>query len=257
MSINGVKRSKTKWDSLSSIGITGHPGGILATKTLAVMCSMEGYHTVLVIGCGAGLSACYLAVEYDVKVIALDFSYGMVVQTRNRAARLGVKDRVFVLQADAHSLPFSRDVFECLFVESVSLLLDRAVAFREYARVLIQGGCLADNEPTWKAQPSAELKTIIAETISNPDHAVYALEIEEWRGLFIQAGFRDIKQDLIPYSPLGVLLDYVQADRFFVLVAFFRALCNRHLIFSSFSIKRWRYRAGISLLVGGLTVGFK
>ena len=51
----------------ADFGITKHLGGLRATRELAELCHMEKGKSVLVVGCGIGATACYLAERYGVK----------------------------------------------------------------------------------------------------------------------------------------------------------------------------------------------
>ena len=100
------------------------------------------------VGCGAGLMAVQLACR-GIQVTATDSSGAMVELARRESEHALVADRMRIVQADAHALPFSSESFE--LVVALGLLpwaRDPARVVAEMARVLKPGGWLiltADN----------------------------------------------------------------------------------------------------------------
>jgi SAM-dependent methyltransferase len=100
------------------------------------------------VGCGAGLMAVQLAGR-GIRVTATDSSGAMVTLARRESERARVADRMRVVHADAHTLPFSCETFE--LVVALGLLPwvpDPQRIVTEMARVLKPGGWLiltADN----------------------------------------------------------------------------------------------------------------
>ncbi len=97
---------------------------------------------VLEVGCGAGLTSVDLAGR-GFEVTAMDSVPAMVDQTRRLVQEEGVADRVSVLSADTHDLPFPDEAFELVLALGVLPWLhspERAMA--EMTRVLRPGGHL-------------------------------------------------------------------------------------------------------------------
>lgn len=100
------------------------------------------------VGCGAGLMSMELA-RRGIHPIATDSSPRMVSIARREAEQAGLADRIQILRADAHALPFSNERFD--LVVALGLLpwvADPSRAVAEMARVLRPGGWLivtADN----------------------------------------------------------------------------------------------------------------
>lgn len=93
---------------------------------------------VLEIGIGTALTV----PEYpdNCRIVGLDFSAAMLVKAQQRIARLGVVDRVALIQADAAHLPFADDHFDIVFAPYVmSVVTDPLGVGREANRV-----CRAD-----------------------------------------------------------------------------------------------------------------
>ncbi|MCI0557257.1 MAG: methyltransferase domain-containing protein, partial [Nitrososphaera sp.] len=89
------------WDTLSKIGLTGHPGGLAATDRLARMCALKPDQSILAVGCGSGHGVCHLVLKWGVKAVAFDFAFGMVANTRKRAEKHNVGRQTKCLEADA------------------------------------------------------------------------------------------------------------------------------------------------------------
>lgn len=89
---------------------------------------------VLEIGIGTALTV----PEYsdNCKIIGLDFSAAMLAKARQRIVKLGVVDRVALLQADATHLPFADGFFDVVFAPYVmSVVTDPLGVGREANRV--------------------------------------------------------------------------------------------------------------------------
>lgn len=104
------------------------------------------------VGCGLGHLSCELALDVGEtgRVIGIDASADMVVGATERAARLGVGDRVSVVQGDATALALpDASVDFAAAVQSYSYVPQVEQAIAEAARVLRPGGRLAVLETDW------------------------------------------------------------------------------------------------------------
>jgi ubiquinone/menaquinone biosynthesis C-methylase UbiE len=118
-------------------GMTKHMGGLKATDKLIELCRIVPEKHVLVIGCGVGVTSCYLVRKYDCRVTGIDLSPGMVERSQSRAKRQGAAGRTEFRVADAQNLPFEDAVFDAVIVESVNAFIDdKPQAMREYRRVV-------------------------------------------------------------------------------------------------------------------------
>lgn len=169
----------------SSWGVTKHFGGLRATDELATLCHIGADKSVLVVGCGIGLTPCHLAKNYHCQVIGVDLSEKMVEWSRKRVKRKDVADLVELRVADAQELPFENERFDAVLIESVNAFVpDKPRAFGEYARVLRPGGYVGMNEGTWlKSPPPAELLGFIERTMEADFQ-----NSEAWKALLLQAG---------------------------------------------------------------------
>ena len=75
-------------------------------------CDISEGQYVLDVGCGVGLTACYLARTYGCHVVGVDITLGMIDRANERAAKEGLLDLVEFRVADARDLPFDNAVFE-------------------------------------------------------------------------------------------------------------------------------------------------
>ncbi|MCW5853647.1 MAG: class I SAM-dependent methyltransferase [Anaerolineae bacterium] len=142
-------------------GVTEHLGGINATQRLLAMCGARGSQRALDIGCGSGYTVCRLASDYVAQVSALDISRRGVEDTAKRVVKAGVGERVGVVQADAHRLPFRPSLFDIVVAESVLIFCDVQQVLGEMARVLQPGGVLGVNELTLLQPPPERLNTLL------------------------------------------------------------------------------------------------
>lgn len=94
-------------------------------------------------GTGHALVALASAAGPAGQVIGVDLSGRMLGRARQRAARVGCRDRVWLAQGDAHRLPLAAGVIEAVFMSFVLELIGTAqilVVPAECHRVLAPGG---------------------------------------------------------------------------------------------------------------------
>lgn len=146
----------------SSWGITKHIGGFKATKELIELCHINKGKYVLEVGCGVGITACYIAQEYEGKVVGVDISERMIKTSRERAKRKNIEGRVEFILADAQNLPFEDELFDAVICESVNVFVkDKLKALKEYIRVIKPDGYVGINEGIWIKEPIKELDEYI------------------------------------------------------------------------------------------------
>jgi arsenite methyltransferase len=139
------------------------------------------------VGCGAGVTSCYLAKKYACRVVGVDILERMIERSRERAERLGLSDQVEFRVADAQELPFEDNRFNAVITESVTAFPpDKQKAVNEYARVVKSGGYVGLNESTWlKFPPPPEILEWAAQEVGAN---VQALTSDEWTALLDAAG---------------------------------------------------------------------
>jgi arsenite methyltransferase len=186
-----MKDQSTFFDFAAEVGLTKHIGGVAATEALIDLCHIGRESTVLDIGCGVGVTACFIATQVGCQVVGVDILEKMVERSRERAARQKLTDSVEFRVADAQNLPFEDNLFDAVLTESVTAFPeDKQKAVSEYARVTKPGGYVGLNETTWlKVPPPPE---VIAWAAQDVGASVKPLTPDEWVGLLDTAGLKEI-----------------------------------------------------------------
>lgn len=186
-----MKNKPTFFDFAANVGLTKHIGGVEATETIIESCHIGKGKYVLDVGCGVGVTPCFIAKKYDCNVVGVDIVEGMVERSKERAKRNRLSDRVEFRVADAQDLPFEDDLFDAVITESVTAFPeDKQKAVSEYARVTKPGGYVGLNESTWlKVPPSSELVAWVSQAVGT---TAKPLASGEWVGLLDTAGLKEI-----------------------------------------------------------------
>ena len=188
-------------------GITKHMGGLDATDRMLALSGVRAGQTVLDVGCGVGMTACYIAQRYAVRVVGVDRQPGMIAWARRRAAQARLADQVTFEVADAQTLPCAADTFDLVVSESVTAFVpDKPAALREYKRVAKPGGWVALNEGTWTQTPPPE---IVAFTRQTMDGAQFKTA-SEWTALLEEAELADLVSEAVQISPFQEWRDEVR-----------------------------------------------
>lgn len=187
-----MENKPTFFDFAAIVGLTKHIGGIEATETLIESCHIGKDKYVLDVGCGVGVTPCFIAKKYDCKVVAVDILEGMVERCKERAERMRLTDRVEFMVADAQDLPFEDDLFDAVITESVTAFPeDKQKAVSEYARVAKPGGYVGLNESTWlKVPPPPELVEWVSQDVGTNAKPLVS---GDWVRLLETAGLKGIK----------------------------------------------------------------
>jgi len=186
-----MENKQTFFDFAAEVGLTKHLGGVGATEELIELCHIGEGKYVLDVGCGAGVTPCFIAKRYGCRVVGVDIREGMIERSKERAKREGIADEVEFRVADAQDLPFEDDLFDAVITESVTAFPeDKQRAVNEYVRVTKPGGYVGLNESTWlKAPPPPELVAWAAQDLGAN---VEPLTSDGWVGLLEGAGLREI-----------------------------------------------------------------
>ena len=148
---DGLSENRAAYfDMLADMGMTKHIGSLEATDALVQGCHIGSGSLVLDVGCGVGLTPCYLVKTYGCRVVGIDITPKMIVRALAEGERRGLVDALRWGVADAQALPFATESFDAVLVESVSVFLDDIpLGFSEYARVTKPGGYVGVTESTW------------------------------------------------------------------------------------------------------------
>jgi SAM-dependent methyltransferase len=180
--------AKVYFEVLAEIGLTKHYGSLDATRELLDLCQISRGQKLLEVGCGVGATPVFAAKTIGCQVIGLDLIEKMLPQAQARARKNGVGDRVAFLAADARALPFPKDCFDAVLLESVTVFLeDKAGAIREYSRVTKPGGYVGFTELTWLRPPDQKL----VDLFNNSAYAT-SMDAESWKKLLVDAGLENV-----------------------------------------------------------------
>jgi len=192
-----MKNQPGFFDFAAEVGLTKHIGGMDATEMLIKLCHIDQSKYVLDVGCGVGLTPCFIAKHLGCQVVGVDISPRMVERSRERAKKEKVAERVEFRVADAQDLPFEAAVFDAVITESVTAFPeDKQKAVDQYARVTKPGGYVGLNETVWlKVPPPPE---VVAWAAQDVGATVQPLTSHAWAGLLESAGLKEIT--VITYS---------------------------------------------------------
>ena len=124
-----------------------HTGGVEATRELAQMAGFGPGQRILDVGSGLGGSARFLAAECGCRVTCIDLTESYVEAARRLTAEAGLDAKVECHLGDATALPFPAGAFDGVLLQHCTMnIADKALLFRECARVLRAGGVLALHE---------------------------------------------------------------------------------------------------------------
>ena len=179
------------FDFAAEVGLTKHIGGVEATEALVRLCHLDKDTYVLDVGCGVGVTPCFLAKTVGCRVMGVDISPRMVERAQERARREKVTELVSFRVADAQDLPFEDGSFDAVITKSVTAFPeDKQKAVNEYARATRPGGYIGLNESTWlKVPPLPEIVTWAGQDLGAN---VKPLTPGEWKGLLERAGLTGI-----------------------------------------------------------------
>lgn len=186
-----MENGQTFFDFAAEVGLTKQLGGLGATEELIELCHIDNGTYVLDVGCGVGVTPCYLAKRHGCRVVGVDIRGRMIDRSNERAKREGVEDCVEFRVADAQDLPFEDDLFDAVITESVTAFPeDKQRAVNEYVRVAKPGGYVGLNESTWLKVPPPP--ALVAWASQDLGATVKPLTSGDWEGLLEGAGLREI-----------------------------------------------------------------
>jgi arsenite methyltransferase len=188
--MNTKEKELSYFSVQASWGVTKHFGGRETTDELATLCHIGSGKQILEVGCGIGVTTCYLARKYGCKIISVDLSEKMIEWAEKRAQRKSLTDLIQFRLADAMNLPFEDNTFDAVICESVTAFpSDKQKAVNEYTRVAKPGGYVGMNEGTWiRPSPPDELVQFNTRTMAG---AIF-LTVDGWKGLLETAHLTEI-----------------------------------------------------------------
>ena len=108
------------FDFAADVGLAKHFGNLAATDKMVKLCQIDSKSYVLYVGCGVGVTPCYLAKKYGCRVVGVDVLKKMVERSKERGIKMNVSDRVEFRVADAQHLPFEDGTFDAVITESAT-----------------------------------------------------------------------------------------------------------------------------------------
>ena len=153
---------QSDWANLL-LGDSFHPGGLALTERLGRTLNLGPEMRVLDVASGKGASAIHLAKTFGCQVIGIDYGGASVVAARNAAQSAAVDHLAHFEQGDAEALPFDEEQFDIVLCECAFCTFpDKAVAAREFARVLKPGGKGGLTDLTRSGKVPDDLHTLLA-----------------------------------------------------------------------------------------------
>ncbi len=152
---------------------------------------------ILMIGCGVGKSAFYLAEKFDLNVTGIDLAEKSIQIAKETAREKNLEEKVKFQISDAHDLLFNENEFDGVFTEYMAYFLDHPKAFKEFYRVLKPNGHVVFNELMLKPDISEKkLNKIIEAGDSFEEIAGFKLNIpftSDYKNWCTEFKFEDIK----------------------------------------------------------------
>ncbi|MDI6872571.1 MAG: class I SAM-dependent methyltransferase [Bacillota bacterium] len=161
---------------------SAHPGGFAATLKLLALLEIPPGLRVLECGCGTGRTACHLA-RQGARVTAVDRNPVMLAKAQRRGGADGVE--VQWVLGDVLTLPFEDSQFDLVLAESLTVFNPIPEVLREYRRVLVPGGQVADLEMAGRPGLPPEARAELLRFYGAPDLPT----AEGWREAYAAAGF--------------------------------------------------------------------
>jgi len=200
--IGGLTPEETTYfRMLADVDFTKHLGGLKSTEELLQMVHVDSAQEMLDVGCGVGLTPVYIAKHHKCRVVGVDVFDRMVQRAQERAQREGVVDRTEFRVADIRELPFEAGRFDAVICESVlAMVEEQGKALSEMVRVTKPGGYVGISEVTWTAEPAAQMKDYLGNTLGG---FLYARTREGWERLMAEGGLDDITARVAPVTVSG------------------------------------------------------
>lgn len=117
------------------------PNALCLIEVLCEKMNLKPGMRVLDMGCGAGFTSIILAKEYGVTVFANDLWFP-ATENYERFLKVGVGDKVFPFNAEAHNLPYADNFFDAaISIDAYHYFgTDECYLSDHYAKLVKQGG---------------------------------------------------------------------------------------------------------------------
>ena len=116
------------------------PNPLYLAEELCANMDLRPGMKVLDMGCGKGCSSVFLAKEYGVTVFASDL-WISATDNYKRFVEMGVSDRVFLIHAEAHTLPYAEEFFDAIIsIDSYHYYWTNDIFLHDFVKYLKPGG---------------------------------------------------------------------------------------------------------------------
>lgn len=167
-------------------------------------------HRILDIGCGAGAQTLDLARNTQARIVAVDNHEPFISRLTERAAELGLADRIEATVGDMHDLPFPDGSFDVIWCEGAIFVIGFAKGLATWRRLLVPAGHLVVSELIWlRTDRPEEVRAFFA------DEGADLAGLEERRKTIVDSGYRLVGDFVLSdvgwwdnyYVPLGAELE--------------------------------------------------
>lgn len=126
------------------------PGSFEMTKRAYGLCQgLSDTPAILELGCGSGGATRELAQLSKGTIIATDVYQPFLDGVTERAAAMGVADRVRAMKMDMGDLHFEPESFDLIWCEGAAYIMGVDTAFAYWKQFLKPGGCLVISDAVW------------------------------------------------------------------------------------------------------------
>jgi SAM-dependent methyltransferase len=168
------------------------PGGPAEVTRIVGPADLRG-RVVLDLGCGLGGADVVLVTGHGAaSVVGADVQDDLLHAAGNRAARLGLQDRIRYQPIVPGPLPFADGSFDAVFSKDALLhVADKPTLYRDLFRILRPGGLLLISD--WLRGPGQDIDALLSEFVAAAGHAFHMVTLPHIAGCAAQAGFTDIE----------------------------------------------------------------
>jgi SAM-dependent methyltransferase len=165
------------------------PGGEALYRSILRLVDLTPDSEFLLVPCGRGRSALFLAESTGASGAGADPDPWMVGVATDRARAHGLAGRLHFENAPLHDLPYQDDIFDVTLGEiELGAAQDPPAAVRELVRVTRPGGTVALIQLVWLRTLAAERRTELVERLG-----VRPQMLMEWKQMLKEAGVTDLR----------------------------------------------------------------